>query len=48
MRARIVFIAAAAFIGAAAFAFAGEQGDPNVACDGGTYEMVECLSILLN
>ncbi len=43
LRARIAVIAAAALIGAAAFAWAGEQGDPDAECDGGTYEMVECL-----
>jgi uncharacterized protein YecT (DUF1311 family) len=43
LRARIAIIAAAALIGAAAFAFAGEQGDPEQECDGGTPEMVECL-----
>jgi len=31
-------------MGAAAFAFAGEQGEPGKACDGGTYEMVDCLN----
>ena len=43
LRARIAVIAAAALIGAAAFACAGEQGDPDAECDGSTYEMVECL-----
>jgi uncharacterized protein YecT (DUF1311 family) len=43
LRARIAIISAAALIGAVAFAFAGEQGDPDAACDGSTYEMVECL-----
>lgn len=40
---RLVTITAAALIGAAAFAFAGDQGDPDTACDGSTYEIVECL-----
>ena len=39
----IVSIAAAVLIGAAAFAYAGDQGDPDQSCDGSTYEMVECL-----
>ena len=37
---RLVTITAAALIGAAVFAFA---GDPEATCDGSTYEMVECL-----
>ena len=41
---RITVIAAAALIGAAAFAFAGDQGEPDKGCDGGTYEMVDCLN----
>jgi uncharacterized protein YecT (DUF1311 family) len=40
---RIVSIAAAVLIGAAVFAYAGDQGDPDQSCDGSTYEMVECL-----
>ena len=40
---RIVSIAAAVPIGAAAFAYAGDQGALDQACDGSTYEMVECL-----
>jgi uncharacterized protein YecT (DUF1311 family) len=40
---RIVVIAAAALIGAAAFAFADNQDEPEQACDGSTYEIVECL-----
>jgi len=40
---RIPLITAAAVLKAAAFAFAGEQGDPNANCDGGTYQMVDCL-----
>jgi uncharacterized protein YecT (DUF1311 family) len=40
-----ISIAAAALIGAAAFAFAGDPGDPDAGCDGGTYEMVECLNV---
>ena len=42
---RIAFIAAAASLGAAAFAFAGDQGDPEQHCDGSTYEIVECLKV---
>ncbi len=41
---RIVVIGAAALLGAAAFAFAGDQGDPNASCTGGTYQMVDCLA----
>ena len=40
---RIAVMIAAALIGAAAFAFAGDQGEPDASCDGGTPEMVECL-----
>jgi uncharacterized protein YecT (DUF1311 family) len=40
---RTASISAAVLVGTAAFAFAGEQGDPNASCDGGTYQMVECL-----
>jgi uncharacterized protein YecT (DUF1311 family) len=40
---RIVSIAAAVLIGAAAFAYASDQGDPDQSCNGSTYEMVECL-----
>ena len=36
-------MSAAVLLGAAAFAFAGDQGDPTEGCDGSTYEMVECL-----
>jgi uncharacterized protein YecT (DUF1311 family) len=43
LRTRIAAIAAAASLGAAAFAFAGDPGDPAAECDGSTYEMVECL-----
>ena len=43
LRARIPIIAAAALIGAAAFAHADEQGEPDKGCDGSTYEMVDCL-----
>ena len=39
----IVSIAAAVLIGAAAFTYAGDQGDPDESCDGSTYEIVECL-----
>jgi uncharacterized protein YecT (DUF1311 family) len=41
-RLRIVAIAAAALIGAAAFAYADDQSDPEQSCDGSTYEIVEC------
>jgi len=43
LHARIALLAAAASMGAAAFAFSGEQGEPEQNCDGSTYEMVECL-----
>jgi uncharacterized protein YecT (DUF1311 family) len=43
LRVRIAIITAAALLGAAAFAFAGDQGEPEQGCDGGTPEMVECL-----
>jgi uncharacterized protein YecT (DUF1311 family) len=33
----------AVLMGAAAFAYAGDQGEPDQPCDGSTYEMVECL-----
>ena len=42
LRARIALIAAAALLGAAAFALAGEQGNPGE-CTGSTPEMVDCL-----
>jgi uncharacterized protein YecT (DUF1311 family) len=40
---RIAVITAAALIGAAAFAFAGDQSEFEKNCDGSTYEIVECL-----
>jgi uncharacterized protein YecT (DUF1311 family) len=40
---RIVVITVAALVGAATFAFAGDQGEPDKGCDGSTYEIVECL-----
>ena len=40
---RIVTITAAALIGAAVSASAGDPGDPEATCDGSTYEMVDCL-----
>ena len=43
LRAHVAILAAAALVGAAAFAFAGDQGEPDQPCDGSTYEMVECL-----
>lgn len=36
-------IAAAALVGAAVFAHAGDEGDPEQSCNGSTYEMVDCL-----
>ncbi len=42
MRVLITIISAAALIGAAASAFAGEQGNPGK-CTGSTPEMVACL-----
>jgi len=45
LRARIAIAAAAALIGVAAFAWAGDPGDPESECDGGTPEMVECLRV---
>ena len=39
----IVSIAAAVLIGAAAFTYAGDQGEPDQSCDGSTYEIGECL-----
>jgi uncharacterized protein YecT (DUF1311 family) len=44
---RILFaiVSAAASIGAAAFAFAGDQGEPEQDCGNSTYEMVECLNV---
>jgi uncharacterized protein YecT (DUF1311 family) len=44
LRARAAIIAAAVLMGAAAFAFAGEQGEPDKGCDGSTYEIVDCLN----
>jgi uncharacterized protein YecT (DUF1311 family) len=44
LRTRIATIAAAASLGAAAFAFAGDQGEPDQECGVSTYEMVECLN----
>jgi uncharacterized protein YecT (DUF1311 family) len=41
---RIATITAAALIGAAVSAFAGDQGDPETECGVSTYEMVECLN----
>ena len=40
---RLVIFGAAVLIGAAAFAYAGDQGEPEQSCDGSTYEIVECL-----
>ena len=36
-------IAAAAIFALASVAHAGDQGDPEQACDGNTFQMVECL-----
>ena len=38
-----LIILTAALIGAAVFAYSGDQGNPDQACDGGTYQMVDCL-----
>ncbi len=43
MRIALAFVAAAALIGAAVSAWAGEQGDPGE-CTGSTPEMVDCLN----
>jgi uncharacterized protein YecT (DUF1311 family) len=40
---RILAIAAAAVIAAAAIAFAQDKPEPEKGCDGSTYEMIECL-----
>ena len=40
---RVALVTAAALLGAAAFAFAGDQGNPDATCDGNTREIVECL-----
>lgn len=44
LRPQLVIATAAALIGAAVFAFAGDPGDPDRECDGSTYEMVDCLN----
>jgi uncharacterized protein YecT (DUF1311 family) len=41
---RLAVITAAALIGAAAFALAGDQGEPDKDCGVSTYEMVDCLN----
>ena len=38
-----ISVAAAAFVGLASVAHAGEQDDPDKSCDGNTFQMVECL-----
>jgi uncharacterized protein YecT (DUF1311 family) len=43
MRVALTLIAAAALSGAAVSAWAGAQGEPG-ACNGSTYEMVDCLN----
>jgi uncharacterized protein YecT (DUF1311 family) len=42
---RILFaiVSAAALLGTAAFAFAGDQSEPEQHCNGSTYEIVDCL-----
>jgi uncharacterized protein YecT (DUF1311 family) len=40
---RVSSITSAVLIGAAAFAYAGDQSEPEKSCDGSTYEIVECL-----
>jgi uncharacterized protein YecT (DUF1311 family) len=45
---RIALITAAALTGAAAFAYAGDQGDAEQSCDGSTYEIVECQKAKLS
>ena len=42
-RALKLSIAAAAIFALASVAHAGDQGDPEQACDGNTFQMVECL-----
>ena len=39
----LVALTAAALLGAAAPAFAGDEAEPDQRCDGSTYEIVECL-----
>jgi uncharacterized protein YecT (DUF1311 family) len=43
LRPSVALIAAAAHNGAAAVAWAGDEGEPEKNCDGSTYEIVECL-----
>jgi uncharacterized protein YecT (DUF1311 family) len=43
LRILFVIVSAAALLGAAAFAFAGDQGEPEQHCDGSTPEIVDCL-----
>jgi uncharacterized protein YecT (DUF1311 family) len=42
-RTSVAIITAAALLGAAAFAFADDQGEPEPHCDGSTYKIVKCL-----
>jgi uncharacterized protein YecT (DUF1311 family) len=42
---RIFVSSTAVLIGAAVFAWAGDQGEPEQTCDGSTYEIVECLKV---
>ena len=44
MRLPVAIVAAAALIGAAAFAHAADPADPDKTCDGGKPEMVDCLN----
>jgi uncharacterized protein YecT (DUF1311 family) len=45
LRLLFALVSAAALIGAAAFAFAGDQGEPEQRCNGSTFEIVECLKV---
>jgi len=38
-----ISVGAAAMIGLASVAYAGDQDDPDKSCDGNTFQMVECL-----
>jgi uncharacterized protein YecT (DUF1311 family) len=39
----VLIILTAVLMGTAALGYAGDQGEPDQACDGSTYEIVECL-----
>jgi uncharacterized protein YecT (DUF1311 family) len=43
LRPRIAIVSAAALLGAAVFAWAGDPDEPDATCDGSTAEMVECV-----